>query len=243
MLNGGLVSATSAVQRYWYSGPMFRRERPQAGRYRQFLQFGVELVGSDSVAADAEVIHLAAQSLRRMGLLQYVRLELNTLGDPESRAAYVAALTAFLQNHAAALSPDSQQRLARGSVLRILDSKEAQDQALLRGEGATAASGPAPLLSQFLSPASAARFAELQQSLRDGGVAFTLNPFLVRGLDYYSHACFEFVLDLPKVQARVKALKKKGAAAAVPAQSTVLAGGRYDGLFPTLGGPNVPAIG
>lgn len=237
------MSATSAVQRYWYSGPMFRRERPQAGRYRQFLQFGVELVGSDAVAADAEVIQLAAQSLRRLGLLQYVRLELNTLGDPESRAAYVAALTTFLQAHVGALSPDSQQRLARGSVLRILDSKEEQDQALLRGEGATAASGPAPLLSQFLSPASAARFAALQQALRDAGVAFTLNPFLVRGLDYYSHACFEFAIDLPRVRERVRALGKKGAAAAIPAQSTVLAGGRYDGLFPTLGGPNVPAIG
>ena len=243
LIHSGLISTTSPIQRYWYCGPMFRRERPQAGRYRQFLQFGVELLATDAVAADVEVIHMASEALHKLGLLPYVQLQINTLGDGESRAAYVQALTAFLEARKDKLSEDSRQRLARGSVLRILDSKEASDQALLAGDG-TAASPPAPLLSAYLSPKASQHFQQLQQGLHDAGIRFTLNPFLVRGLDYYAHVCFEFVLDLPAVRARIKALGKKGVQP--PAQGTVLAGGRYDGLFATLGWPatsSVPAVG
>jgi histidyl-tRNA synthetase len=205
----------------------------------------------EAVQAEAEVIGMAAQALRRLGLLRFVVLEINSLGDGASRAAYVSALKTFLQAHENLLSEDSRARLQRGNVLRILDSKEEQDQALLRGlplpgEDASSPSfvarPPAPVLGDYLTAESRSRFEALQESLRASGVRFELNPFLVRGLDYYAHACFEFRMDLGAIQGRLAQLpaSQRGS---VPAQATVLAGGRYDELFKTLGGPVVPAVG
>lgn len=236
------IGSLPVPTRLWYSGPMFRRERPQAGRQRQFSQFGVECVGSAEVGADAETIEAAAECLRAVGLLPYVTLQVNSLGDAESRAAYVTALGEFLRARMDRLSAESRARLERGSVLRILDSKDAGDQALLRGTAADNANPePAPTILEYLSPASSARFSTLQQRLTSAGVLFTVNPFLVRGLDYYSHTAFEFVIDPASVAARLTALARNDVQ--VPAQSTVLAGGRYDGLFASLGGPTVPAVG
>jgi histidyl-tRNA synthetase len=205
----------------------------------------------EAVQAEAEVIGMAAQALRRLGLLRFVVLEINSLGDGASRAAYVSALKTFLQTHENLLSEDSRARLQRGNVLRILDSKEEPDQALLRGlpllgEDASSSSfvarPAAPVLGDYLTAESRSRFEALQESLRAAGVRFELNPFLVRGLDYYAHACFEFRMDLGAIQERLAQLpaSQRGS---VPAQATVLAGGRYDELFKTLGGPVVPAVG
>jgi histidyl-tRNA synthetase len=205
------LHAQGGVQRLWYVGPMFRYERPQAGRQRQFHQLGVELLGSGDVRADAEVIAIATDILNTVGLKD-VQLELNSLGTPEDRVQYRATLVDYLTPYKAELDPDSQDRLTR-NPLRILDSKSATTQKILES---------APLLGESLSAASQVRFDQVRQLLTDLGVTYTLNPKLVRGLDYYSHTAFEF----QSVQF-----------------GTVGGGGRYDGLVTELGGPETAAIG
>ena len=212
LVSNGLTQ--SLPQKVFYAGPMFRYERPQKGRYRQFHQIGAELIGTGEPLADAEVIALAADILASLGIKGVV-LELNTLGDSASREAWRAALIAYFRDHADRLSADSQARLER-NPLRILDSKAPEDRALL---------ADAPLIGPYLS-AEAARFWDgLRQALDGFGVGFRENPRIVRGLDYYSHTAFEFVTD------------------SLGAQGTVLAGGRYDQLVEAMGGPPTPAIG
>ncbi|HEY0975518.1 MAG TPA: histidine--tRNA ligase [Solimonas sp.] len=201
-------------QRLWYAGPMFRHERPQAGRYRQFHQLGAEAYGMTGPDIDLETIALSARLLKRLGLND-VTLELNSLGSSEARANYRAALIAYLERHAEALDADSQRRL-HSNPLRVLDSKVPQTQALL---------GEAPRLAEHLDAESRAHFDGLQQGLSDLGIAYTLNPRLVRGLDYYSRTVFEWTTT------------------ALGSQGTVLAGGRYDGLVEQLGGTPTPAVG
>lgn len=173
--------AQGGVQRLWYIGPMFRYERPQAGRQRQFHQLGVEVLGSGDVRADAEVIAIAIDILRAVGLGD-LQLDLNSLGTPADRVNYRAALIDYLTPYQAELDPDSQDRLTR-NPLRILDSKVERTQEILQG---------APLLGASLSPESQGRFDQVQQLLTDLGIIYNLNPKLVRGLDYYSHTAFEF---------------------------------------------------
>jgi len=196
-------------------GPVFRYERPQKGRFRQFHQLDAEIIGSDSPLADIELLVLADQLLRELGIADGVRLELNTLGDAETREAWRAALVRHFEAHRADLSEDSLSRLDR-NPLRILDSKDAGDRPIAEA---------APGIDDFLSPAAADFFAEVTAGLDAAGVAWTRNSRLVRGLDYYRHTAFEFVTDR------------------LGAQGTVLAGGRYDGLIESLGGPVTPAIG
>jgi histidyl-tRNA synthetase len=203
------------TQRLWYMGPMFRYERPQKGRYRQFHQCGVEAFGMDGPDIDAEVLLLSARILRELGVAESVTLQLNSLGDTESRAAYKTALVAYLETHYDQLDADSQRRLTT-NPLRILDSKEASTQALL---------DKAPVLLDYLDETSRAHFEQLKRLLDAGGVTYQVNPRLVRGLDYYGKTAFEWVTD------------KLGA------QSTVCAGGRYDGLVEQLGGKPTPAVG
>jgi histidyl-tRNA synthetase len=194
---------------------MFRYERPQKGRYRQFHQIGVELLGPSLPLADAEVIACGWQILNELGIAKDVVLNINTLGDAESRDNYRAALVAYFSEHADRLSPDSKNRLEK-NPLRILDSKDAGDQALV---------AHAPLIYDHLSEAAANFYAELKTRLSACKVPFTENPHIVRGLDYYNHTAFEFVTT------------------ALGAQGAVMSGGRYDGLVEQLGGPNVPGIG
>ena len=201
-------------QRLWYAGPMFRHERPQAGRYRQFHQLGAEAYGMAGPDIDLEIIALSARLLRDLGI-GGVRLELNSLGTAETRERYRAALVAFLERHADALDAESQRRLHR-NPLRVLDSKSPQTQDVLR---------EAPTIVDALDADSRAHFEALQQGLADLGIAFTVNPRLVRGLDYYSRTVFEWITDQ------------------LGAQGTVLAGGRYDGLVEQLGGSPTPAVG
>ena len=196
-------------------GPMFRYERPQKGRLRQFHQLDVEILGVAEPLADIEVIALGAQLLDELGVVADTELELNTLGDPESRAAYRAALVDYFSGHRAALSADSLDRLER-NPLRILDSKDEGDRAVI---------ADAPVMSDYLNPASADFFARVTAGLDRLAIAYRLNPRLVRGLDYYTHTAFEF------------ATTKLGA------QGAVLAGGRYDGLIEAMGGPPTPGIG
>ncbi len=199
----------------FYRGPMFRYERPQKGRLRQFHQVGVELLGVEAARADVEVIALAAQVLADLGLGGRVTLELNSLGDAESRAAYRETLVAYLETRHAELSEDSRARLRR-NPLRVLDSKDEGDRAVV---------AEAPLLSDSLNDSSRAFLDDLLNGLETAGVAYVLNPRLVRGLDYYCHTAFEFTsTDLG-------------------AQGTVLAGGRYDELITQMGGPPTPGIG
>jgi histidyl-tRNA synthetase len=205
-------------QRFWYRGPMFRHERPQAGRYRQFHQVGVEAFGMAGPETDVEVIALSARILRRLGLLDgaaSVRLELNSLGTPAARAQYREALVAYFSRHEAALDEDSRRRL-QSNPLRILDSKNPQMQALIAG---------APRLSEHLDAESRAHFEAVLDGLRGIGVEPVLNPRLVRGLDYYTRTVFEWTTDR------------------LGAQGTVCAGGRYDGLVAQLGGADTPAVG
>jgi histidyl-tRNA synthetase len=197
------------------SGPMFRYERPQKGRLRQFHQIDVEVMGAPEPLADVEVIALGAQILRELGLAEHVRLELNTLGDPASRHAYRERLVGFLADYRDRLSPDSQLRLER-NPLRILDSKDAGDREILTD---------APTLGASLNEESRTFFADVLAGLDALGIAYAINPLLVRGLDYYTHTAFEFVTD------------KLGA------QGAVIAGGRYDGLVAAMGGPDTPGIG
>ncbi|GAA0476851.1 histidine--tRNA ligase [Parasphingorhabdus litoris] len=196
-------------------GPLFRYERPQKGRYRQFHQLDAEIIGAGEAAADVELLCFADQLLNELGISDGVTLQLNTLGDAESRDAWRDALVEHFQAHKADLSQDSQDRLER-NPLRILDSKERQDRPI---------ADSAPEIDAYLSEEAKEFFAQVTEGLDACGVAWTRNSRLVRGLDYYRHTAFEFVTDR------------------LGAQGTVLAGGRYDGLIESLGGPATPAVG
>ena len=213
VISNGL--AQSAPLKFFYSGPMFRYERPQKGRFRQFHQIGVELIGVAQPQADIEVIALGSRILDSLGVREGVVLELNTLGDAESRAAYRGALVSYFSSRISELSDDSQRRLQR-NPLRILDSKEETDQRVVRD---------APTFADFLNSESRRFFDQVRAGLDRLGIDYRLNPRLVRGLDYYTHTAFEFVTtDLG-------------------AQGTVMAGGRYDGLVEMMGGPTLPGVG
>jgi histidyl-tRNA synthetase len=212
-ISGGLQQNLPC--KLFYQGPMFRYERPQKGRLREFHQIGVEVLGAPEPWADVEVIALGAHLLRALGLADKAVLQLNSLGDPESRHAYRDRLVAYLVQHRDRLSRDSLDRLAR-NPLRVLDSKDEGDRAVVQG---------APLLQDSLNEPSRAFFAQVLAGLDALGVAYELNPRLVRGLDYYTHTAFEFVTD------------------ALGAQGALVAGGRYDGLVASMGGPDTPGVG
>lgn len=199
----------------FYRGPMFRYERPQKGRLRQFHQIGVELLGVPAPLGDVEVIALAADILGALRLAGTITLEINSLGDGESRGAYRAALVGYLEAHRGRLSAESLVRLAT-NPLRVLDSKDEGDRAVI---------ADAPLLADHLSPAARAFFADVLAGLDALGIGYRHNQRLVRGLDYYCHTAFEFTTD------------------ALGAQGTVLAGGRYDGLVAQMGGPPTAGTG
>jgi histidyl-tRNA synthetase len=196
-------------------GPLFRYERPQKGRYRQFHQLNAEIIGAGEPQADVELLAMADQLLKELGVADGVTLHLNTLGDAESRDAWRSALVEFFEDHRAELSEDSQDRLER-NPLRILDSKDPRDKAFL---------GDAPKIDDYLSGEAQDFFGRVTQGLDAASVAWIRAPALVRGLDYYRHTAFEFITDR------------------LGAQGTVLGGGRYDGLIETLGGPPTPAVG
>jgi histidyl-tRNA synthetase len=202
-------------QRLWYMGPMFRHERPQKGRYRQFHQFGVETYGMDGLDIDLEVILLSARLWKAFGIEQHVKLEINTLGSNEARAAYRDTLVAFLKERADQLDEDSLRRLET-NPLRVLDSKNPDVQAVI---------ADAPALIDHLDEESKVHFDTLCNRLTQAGIEFEVNPRLVRGLDYYNRTVFEWVTD------------------SLGAQGTVCAGGRYDGLVEQLGGKATPAVG
>ncbi len=202
------------IQRLWYSGPMFRHERPQKGRYRQFHQFGVEVFGIDTPDIDAELILIGARLWKQLGL-DDVHLELNSLGSTESRLQYKQVLVEYLKSHQASLDEDSLRRLET-NPLRVLDSKNPGLKTVLDN---------APKLLDYLDEESREQLDKLKQYLDIAGISYTINPRLVRGLDYYSKTVFEWVTD------------KLGA------QGTVCAGGRYDGLVQQLGGKPTSAIG
>lgn len=208
------MHAQGGVQRLWYTGPMFRYERPQAGRQRQFHQLGVEVLGSGDVRADAEAIAIATDILQAIGL-KNLTLQLNSIGDAVDRQNYRTALVEFLTPLKDKLDADSQNRLSR-NPLRILDSKDAGTQAVLES---------APSILDYLSPDSRRRFEQVQALLQDLGIDCVINSRLVRGLDYYTHTVFEIQSD------------------DLGAQATVCAGGRYDGLIAQLGGAETPAVG
>jgi len=203
------------TQRLWYAGPMFRHERPQKGRYRQFHQIGVECFGFRGPDIDAELILMTARLWRTLGIEKHVNLEINTLGLPEERARYKADLVAFLEQDLDALDEDSRRRLS-SNPMRILDSKNESTQQRLQS---------APKLMDYLGDASRAHFDELLAVLDQAGVAYQVNPGLVRGLDYYTNTVFEWVTS------------------SLGAQGTVCAGGRYDGLVAQLGGKPTPGVG
>jgi len=213
LISNGLTQ--SLPRKVFYAGPMFRYERPQAGRYRQFHQIGAEILGAAEPLADAEVIACGHHIIRELGLDEGVVLEVNTLGDAESRDAYRAALIAHFTAHRDKLSEDSQRRL-ENNPLRIIDRKEAQDRALV---------ADAPTIDPFLTPAARAHWDALRRQLDGFAVPWRENPRIVRGLDYYSHTAFEFVTDR------------------LGAQGTVMGGGRYDGLVEEMGGPPTPSVG
>ncbi len=211
-IQNGLLGAQ---QKLWYAGPMFRYERPQKGRQRQFHQVGVEVLGTDTADVEAELIALSARLWRELGIADAVTLELNSLGSNAARADYRAALVDYLAARADQLDEDSQRRLD-SNPLRILDSKNPDTQALLED---------APSLPEFLDDESRDHFAQLTAMLDAAGIRYRLNARLVRGLDYYNRTVFEWVTD------------------ALGAQGTVCAGGRYDGLVEQLGGKSTPAAG
>ena len=216
LLEHNLLRGTTP--RVWYTGPMFRYEKPQKGRYRQFHQFGVETFGIATPDIDAELILLTARMWKRLGIFDKVQLELNTLGESESRARFRAALVEFLSARKDELDEDSQRRLTT-NPLRILDSKSAQTQALLAG---------APKLHDFLDEESQQHFAALKGYLDAAGIQYVVNQRLVRGLDYYNKTVFEWTTTH------------------LGAQGTVCAGGRYDGLVGQLKGKadqSIPAVG
>lgn len=196
-------------------GPMFRYERPQKGRQRQFHQIDAEILGVAEPLADIEVIALGAHILEALGLMDQVKLELNTLGDSESRAAYRKRLVEYFNDFRGKLSEESLIRLGK-NPLRILDSKDKGDRVIVKG---------APLMSETLNALSEDFFGQVKQGLESVGVAYHIEPHLVRGMDYYCHTAFEFMTDT------------------LGAQGAVLAGGRYDGLIETMGGPRTPGIG
>ncbi|PZU16885.1 MAG: histidine--tRNA ligase [Citromicrobium sp.] len=196
-------------------GPLFRYERPQKGRYRQFHQLDAEIIGAGEPQADVELLAMADQLLKELGIADGVTLQLNTLGDADSREAWRSALVAYFREVAGDLSEDSQERLEK-NPLRILDSKDPRDKAFVAG---------APQIDDFLSGEAQEFFGAVTSGLDAAGVAWTRNSALVRGLDYYRHTAFEFVTDR------------------LGAQGTVLGGGRYDGLMESLGGPVTPAVG
>ncbi|GBF82329.1 histidine--tRNA ligase [Aphanothece sacrum] len=206
--------ASGGVQRLWYTGPMFRYERPQAGRQRQFHQIGLELIGSADPRADVEVIALATDILKTLGL-QSLTLNLNSVGDRSDRQEYREALVNYFLPYKDQLDPDSQDRLER-NPLRILDSKNQRTQEI---------NANAPNILEYLGEKSRKHFDQVQQLLTDLGIDYQLNPALVRGLDYYTHTAFEIQSE------------------DLGAQATVCGGGRYDGLISELGGPDTPAVG
>jgi histidyl-tRNA synthetase len=212
-ISGGMRQ--SLPLKFFAAGPIFRYERPQKGRQRQFHQIDVEILGVEGAQADIEVIAVGADILEALGVAARCRLEINTLGDPESRAVYRDALVAYFTQHEAKLSDDSRDRLRR-NPLRILDSKDEGDRMLVAS---------APLMQDYLNPASRDFFDQVCRGLDALGVAYDVNPRLVRGLDYYTHTAFEFITE------------------ALGAQGAVIAGGRYDGLIETLGGPATAGIG
>ncbi len=201
--------------KFYYAGPMFRYERPQKGRYRQFHQIGIECLGLDHPFSDVEAISMAADLLKQLGLEKSNRLLINTLGDAESRATYRTQLVDYLTKYKNDLSADSQLRLEK-NPLRILDSKDAQDKKIIQD---------CPKMQNSLNANSLQFFDQVQKGLTQLGIAYTVDPYLVRGIDYYTHTVFEFVTDL------------------LGAQGTLLAGGRYDGLIETMGGPATPGVG
>jgi histidyl-tRNA synthetase len=214
LVSNGLTQS-NLPRKVFYAGPMFRYERPQKGRYRQFHQIGIEVLGAAEPLADAEVIACGWDILVALGVSEGTVLEINTLGDAPSREAYRAALVAYFSAHREALSHDSQVRLEK-NPLRILDSKDEGDRAIVAG---------APVINDHLSEAAAGFHAAVKGHLVRFGVPFRENPRIVRGLDYYSHTAFEFVTDR------------------LGAQGTVMAGGRYNGLVEEMGGPPTPSVG
>jgi len=212
LISNGMLRG--ARHKLWCTGPMFRHERPQAGRYRQFYQVDVEAVGFPGPDADIELIALTARLWRRLGI-ERVKLNINSLGTPESRRVYREKLVAYFRAHEAQLDSDSKRRL-EGNPLRILDSKNPEMQAIVAG---------APLLIDHLDAESKEHFETLCTSLRDIGVPYQINPRLVRGLDYYTRTVFEWITD------------------ALGSQDAVCSGGRYDGLIGQLGGEATPGVG
>lgn len=208
------LHAQGGVQRLWYTGPMFRYERPQAGRQRQFHQLGVEVIGSADPRADAEVIAIATQILQNLGL-KNLHLDLNSVGNRADRQNYRQALVDYFTPYKDELDPDSQDRLTR-NPLRILDSKDDRTKEIAQN---------APSILDYLGSDSQQHFERVQQLLTELGIKYQLNPKLVRGLDYYTHTAFEIISD------------------DLGAQATVCGGGRYDGLVTELGGPDIPAVG
>ncbi|TNE74451.1 MAG: histidine--tRNA ligase [Gammaproteobacteria bacterium] len=203
------------TRRLWYTGPMFRHERPQKGRYRQFHQIGVECFGMAGPDIDAELLVLTARLWKALGLSGHARLEINSIGTSAARKAYREALVSYLSDFRSDLDADSQRRL-ESNPLRILDSKSPETQKILEG---------APSLEDFLDDESRAHFAGLRSLLDSAGIAYTVNPRLVRGLDYYGKTVFEWVTE------------------SLGAQGTICAGGRYDGLVEQLGGKPTDAVG
>ncbi len=203
------------TQRLWYMGPMFRYERPQKGRYRQFHQIGIEAYGMTGPDIDAEIILLSARLWRQLGMAEHVTLELNSLGSPEARANYRDSLVAYFESHREVLDEDSQRRL-KTNPLRILDSKNPAMAEMLAG---------APQLLDHLDEESRVHFEQLKSTLDAAGIGYRINPRLVRGLDYYSRTVFEWTTT------------------ALGSQGTVCGGGRYDGLVEQLGGKPTPGVG
>ncbi len=214
LVSNGLTQS-NLPRKVFYAGPMFRYERPQKGRYRQFHQIGAEILGAAEPLADAEVIAAGWDILKALSIAEGVVLEINTLGDAESRDAYRAALVAYFTGHRERLSEDSRVRLEK-NPLRILDSKDEGDKAIVAN---------APPMKDYLTEAASSFYAQVQSYLARFGVPFRQNDRIVRGLDYYSHTAFEFVTDR------------------LGAQGTVMAGGRYNGLVEEMGGPSTPSVG
>ncbi|ASV33216.1 histidine--tRNA ligase [Candidatus Williamhamiltonella defendens] len=203
-------------QRFWYIGPMFRYERPQKGRYRQFHQLGVEVFGLYGPDIDAELILMTARFWKKLGILNYVQLELNSIGSIEERARYRESLLKFLEKNKAQLTEEAIHRMHKNS-LRLLDSKDQVVQKIL---------ADAPLLSEYLNDESKQHFLTLCQFLNESGISYRVNPYLVRGLDYYNKTVFEWVTNH------------------LGSQGAICAGGRYDGLVEQLGGKDsTPAVG
>jgi len=212
VISNGLLRG--ARLKVWTQGPMFRHEKPQKGRYRQFTQIDVEAIGFAGPDVDIELIALLARLWKLLGITR-TKLQINSLGTPEARRAYRELLTAYLRQHYDALDADSKRRL-EGNPLRILDSKIPTTQAIVAN---------APVLTDHLDPESQAHFAEVRAGLDALGIPYTVNPRLVRGLDYYSRTVFEWITD------------------ALGSQDAICSGGRYDGLITQLGGDPTPAIG